>query len=105
MVGAPPRPRVYHRRASPTQTPEDAARQKASGELWGRPPLGSTIPAVQAYVGPLPPGAQGIEFATDVVPDPGAPPGQAYWRGPRAGVTVDNDVAMIRIVITRNAYR
>ncbi len=105
MVGAPPRPNVYHRRASPTQTSEDAARQQASGEIWGRPPLGSTIPAVQASVGPLPPGAQAIEFATDVMPDPGAPPGQAYRRGPRAGVTVDNDEAKIRVVITRNTYR
>ena len=102
MAGDQPGGRVYHRLESPTQTPADAAQQEASGEIWGRAPQGSFIPAVQAYIGPLPPGARGIEFTTGVPVDPGSPPGQAYWRGPRAGVTVEDDFAKIRVVVTRN---
>lgn len=101
MVGRAPGARVYHRLESPTQTPADAARQAASGELWGRPPRGSDIPAAQAYVGPLPPGARGTEFTTATPPDPGSPPGQAYWRGPRPGVRVEGGIAKIAIVVTR----
>jgi len=92
---------VYHRLESPTQTSADAQKQQASQEIWGRPPRFSEIPAVQAYTGPLPGGAKGIEFETDVPPDRGSPRGQAYWRGPRPGVVVDQDVAKIKVTIIR----
>ena len=94
--------RVYHRLESPTQTPTDAARQEASGELWGRAPFGSHIPKVKAYRGPLPAGKRGIEFVTDVPPDPGSTPKRAEWSGPRRGVVVEGDFAKIRVVITKN---
>jgi hypothetical protein len=92
---------LYHRLESPTQTAGDAQMQQASQEIWGKAPRNGLQPAVQAYTGPLPPGAQGVEFETDIPPDPGCPPGQAYWRGPRDGVQVDQDYAKIKVRITR----
>jgi len=64
--------------------------------------MGSDIPAVQAYTGPLPRGRRGIEFSTDIEPDSGSPPGQAYWRGPRVGVKVEGDFAKIKIRVIKN---
>ena len=47
---------------------------------------------VQAYRGPLPRGAKGVEFQTGVRPD--SPHGPiAEWSGPREGVRVENDFA------------
>jgi hypothetical protein len=97
--------RLYYRLESPSQTPEIARVQEATGEIWGKAPRGSTIPAVQAYTGPLPEGARGIEFTAEVEPDPLSPPGQAYWRGPRPGVIVEGDNAKIRVTVTRNTQR
>ena len=73
----------FHRLRSPTQTDEDADLQAATSELWGRPRQFSDIPQVQAWVGPLPEGESGVEFTTDVPPDPFLPPGHARWTGPR----------------------
>lgn len=92
----------YHRLESPTQTSELAQLQVAGGEIWGRAPRGSDIPAVQAYIGPLPKGAKGIEFATPIVPDKGNPPGRVSWRGPRSGVRIENDYAKIKVFIIKN---
>lgn len=39
------------------------------------------IPKVKAYDGPLPEGAQGFEFTTNAVPDPGGIPGKPTWSG------------------------
>jgi hypothetical protein len=96
---------VYHRRASPTQTEEDADRQQRTGEVWGtcnRDMMGgrSPLPSVDAYVGPLPPGSPGIEFVTDVPPDPNTRPRFARWTGPRTGVRVEGDYAIIAVRIT-----
>ncbi len=96
------RPEIYHRLESPTQTAEHARLQEVSGELWGRAPRGSNIPAAQAYIGPLPAGRRGIEFSTTVQPDPNKPPGQAFWTGPRTGVKIEGDFATIKIKILRN---
>jgi hypothetical protein len=71
--GASPR-RIYHRKESPTQTPETAKQQEISGELWGYPSITSDEPKVKAYDGPLRDGERGIEFTTDVDPDPCCPP-------------------------------
>ncbi len=94
--------KIYHRKESPTQTPEHVRLQVHSGELWGKSPLGSDIPAAQAYLGPLPSDCRGIEFTTDTEPDSGSPPGEAYWRGPRDGVEVAGDYAKIKIKVIRN---
>lgn len=88
----------YHRRESSTQTPADAALQEATGELWGRAPRASYIPAVKAYLGPLPPGVRGIEFTADIEPDRGTGPYAARWTGPRAGVIVDEEFARIEVI-------
>lgn len=96
---------VYHRIESPTQTPVDAIAQESSHEVWGRPSRYSDIPAVKAYVGPLPVGARGVEFATSVPPDPDCPPGHAYWSGPRNGVRVQNDIARLDVDRLTNGQR
>jgi hypothetical protein len=95
--------RLYYRLESPTQTPDIARQQKQSGEIWGRSPQQSTIAAVQAYIGPLPAGARGIEFYTDTPRDPMCPPRVAYWRGPRKGVRVEDGFAKIAVVVTKNS--
>ena len=102
MAGGERAARVYHRLESPTQTPADAARQEASGEIWGRAPRGGTTPKVKAYPGPLPPGTRGIEFTTDVPPDPGSAPKRPDWSGPRPGVVIEGDFAKIKVVVTKN---
>lgn len=94
--------RVYHRLESPTQTPEDAARQVASGEIWGRAPAFSYEPRVKAFRGPLPTGARGIEFITDLEPDSGSSPRRVNWSGPREGVIVEGEFAKIKAVVIRN---
>ena len=73
---------TYHRIESPTQTVRTAFSQRHSGEVWGRTPRGGHRPVVQAYLGPLPAGRDGIEFTARVPPGPLAPPGHAEWREP-----------------------
>lgn len=81
--------RRYHRLESPTQTPVVAAMQEASSEIWGTYDMlfgaPARLPSVDAYVGPLPDGADGIEFETEIEADVGLPPGRARWTGPRRG--------------------
>ena len=101
---------VYHRLASPSQPADIAALQGASGEIWGsynRDMMGgrASFPSVDAYVGPLPQGARGVEFVTDVSPDPHTPPWLARWTGPRDGVIIEGDYAKIRVEVTRNTQR
>lgn len=72
--------------------------------MWGRPPrnvFASNIPKVKAYEGPLPDGERGIEFTTDVTPDPGCAPSQPVWSGPRDGVIVEDGFAKIRVTVVR----
>ncbi|MDR2985332.1 MAG: hypothetical protein LBV34_10880, partial [Nocardiopsaceae bacterium] len=93
----------FYRLETSTQTPEVAAQQEASGQIWGRTPFGGIKPAVQAYPGALPEGERGIEFFTDVAPD--SPYGPiAQWTGPRAGVEVDEneEFAKICVLIAQN---
>jgi RHS repeat-associated protein len=95
----------YHRRQSPTQTPEHARLQQESGELWGKAPRYGRTPAVQAFRGPLPAGVAGIEFATPVRPDSdgGA---LVYWSSGRPDVETfelnGEEYAKIPIVVTKN---
>jgi len=93
---------IYHRYQ---QDPSLAAKQQASGEIWGRAArnvFASEIPKVKAYEGPLPPGERGIEFVTDVSPDPYSVPGSPTWSGPRDGVVVEDGFAKIHATITKN---
>ena len=93
---------TYHRRESPTQTPEDARKQTDSLEIWGGPSRYSDVPRVRAYIGPLPNEARGIEFETWVSPDADGPPGQAQWSGPRNGVMVYQGMARLNVDEVRN---
>jgi hypothetical protein len=102
--------KVYHRRETRTQTPDVARMQEESGEVWGtynRDAMGGRTPyaSVDAYHGPLPSGQRGVEFETDVPPDPYSLPHLARWTGPRDGVTIEGDYAKIRVRIRRNTQR
>ena len=92
----------FHRLQSPTQTNDFAQKQEESGELWGRARRFSNIPQVQAYIGPLPENAIGIEFMTTVKPDEGTV--HARWTGPREGVRVNQNEGFAKIgcTITKN---
>lgn len=57
---------------------------------------------MKAFGGRLPEWERGIEFTTDVPPDPGCPPGQAFWSGPREGVEVSGAYARIEVSVTKN---
>jgi hypothetical protein len=57
---------------------------------------------VEAYDGPLPNGTRGIEFETDVPPDSGGAPGKPTWRGPRDGVAIRGDFAIISVTVVKN---
>jgi hypothetical protein len=79
---------------------------RESGELWGLPARNSfqsDIAAAKAYAGPLPDGAQGIEFETEVPPDRGHVPGQPIWSvvPPRAGIVFDGTWAKIKVRVLR----
>jgi hypothetical protein len=100
---------IYRREESPSQTIEDAKRQKESQEIWGGPLHGlfqSDIPRVKAYVGKLPLKAnqtakiRGLEFLTQVPPDSGTRPGLAYWSGKREGIRNEDGYAKIKVTIT-----
>ena len=81
----PPRiPNLYHRiQNDSTQTPAIAQLQKTSGEIWGAPRKGGTLPSVKAYYGSLPSNEKGIEFVTPVPCDPKySSPVEAHWYHP-----------------------
>ncbi|MCA1705683.1 MAG: hypothetical protein LC808_21460, partial [Actinobacteria bacterium] len=60
----------FHRLANRlTQDAEVLRSVLESGELWGRPPWMSDIPAVKAYFGRLPDNARGFEFCAAAPPD------------------------------------
>ncbi len=97
---------VYHRYQTPTQTKQDIQMQLKSLEIWGKATKNvyqSDIPKVKAYVGKIPKGKAGIEFTTDVTPDPNTPPHLATWSGNRPGVRTEEDYAKLKVLtITRH---
>jgi hypothetical protein len=93
----------FHRRCEPR--PEEVEKVVSSGEVWGRPRrnfFAGLIPAVKAWDGPLPAEAIGVEFYTDVEPDPWSVPGWPEWTEGRAGVIVleAGELVAIRVVVT-----
>jgi hypothetical protein len=97
----------FHRLDGETQTAETMRAILLSGELWGGPPFGksSPFPAVQAYTGGLPEGAEGFEFWAFAAPDVNSGP-VAYWRrhGRQDALVRSNPegtVAKIDILITK----
>lgn len=92
---------IYHRYKTPTQTEEDIDMQIQSLEIWGKAAQNvyqSDIPKVKAYVGRIPRGKEGIEFTTDIPPDPNTPPHLATWSGNRAGVRTENGYAKLKVL-------
>jgi hypothetical protein len=71
----------FHRVENPTtQTRAIAELQETSREIWGLPARGSGQPSVKAYPGPLTEEkGRGIEFTTDIKPQPGSAPNEARW--------------------------
>jgi hypothetical protein len=92
---------TYHRLVSPSQTLEDIEKQIQSLEIWGRPARNlyqSNIPKVKAFVGKLSENQKGIEFTTDVPPDPNTPPNWATWSGNRPGVRTEDGYAKLEVL-------
>jgi hypothetical protein len=93
----------YHRLESPTQRPEIAALQVSTGEIHGRAPRWSDIPAVKAYRGRLPPGTRGVEFMTTITPYSDPHPRLVRWLIHTPGVlTVEDGVVAIPVIVTAN---
>ncbi len=96
---------TYYRLKTPTQTEEDIEMQIKSLEIWGKAAQNfyqSDIPKVKTYVGKIPPGKEGIEFTTDVLPDGNTPPHLATWSGNRQGLVTEGDYAKLKVLtITR----
>lgn len=97
----------YHRKESPSQTKQDALRQVASLEIWGRAPRGGCAPTVQAYAGLIKAGERGIGFTTNVPPHPNGSPFEARWYyGRTPGVEIrqinNEDFACIPAVTVNN---
>lgn len=92
---------TYHRFISPSQTLEDIEKQVQSLEIWGRPARNlyqSNIPKVKAFIGKLPKNQNGIEFTTDIPPDPNTPPHRVSWSGNRPGVKTENGYAKLKVL-------
>jgi hypothetical protein len=72
-----------------------------SGELWGGPGRMSDTPMVQAHNGQLSAGKEGLEFYTDVAPNPNDVPHRVNWSIGRPGAELrqGGDIAGIPIVI------
>ena len=100
QAARPARYGAFHRLASPTQTEEDARKQRESGQIWGRTPRTGITPQVKAYPGPLPDEADGIEFFTDSPSDEGenlSP--MHHWSGPEYGGSAGVDEEFARIAV------
>jgi hypothetical protein len=92
---------TYHRLVSPSQTIDDIEKQVQSLEIWGRPARNlyqSDIPKVKAFIGKLSPNQRGVEFTTDIPPDPNTPPNWATWSGNRPGVITENGYAKLKVL-------
>lgn len=93
----------FHRRSE--SKPEDNELICSTGQLWGRPRrnfFAGLIPAVKAWDGPLPDGAIGVEFYTDVAPDSWSVPGWPEWTEGSVGVIVleKGELVAIDVVVT-----
>lgn len=93
----------FHRKC---YDPRENERISNSGQIRGRPRrniYAGDFPAVKAFDGPLPPGFAGIEFYTDVEPDPWSVPGQPDWSEGRSGViTIERkEIVAIPVIIVR----
>ena len=98
----------FHRRCEAQA--EEIEKIVASGHIWGRPRrnfYAGLIPAVKAWDGPLPDGAIGVEFYTDVPPDPWSVPGWPEWTEGQPGVVIleARELVAIPVVVTMKRLR
>jgi len=103
MAARPGRYGPYHRRS--WSHPEENEAICSTNELRGRRRqnfFAGLIPAVKAWEGALPDGVIGVEFYTDVAPDPWSVPGWPEWSQGRPGVVIlDRDeLVAIPIIVT-----
>ena len=103
MRGTPAKFGPYHRRSHHNRLENELI--AASGRIWGKPRgnyFAGIIPCVKAWEGPLPEGTIGIEFYTDVAPDPWSVPGWPEWSQGRPGVILldANELVAIAVVVT-----
>ena len=85
--------------------PEENDLVCTSGQLWGAPRrnfYSGLFPEVKAWDGPLPQDAVGVEFFTDVAPDPWSVPGWPQWSEDSPGVIVltKGELVAIEVVVT-----
>lgn len=92
----------FHRRTKTGEDPWHLPRLILNdGELWGRGPKNSPIPAAMAFFGPLPDGGSGLEFYSLVKPDRPYGP-SVYWHAPPHGrARADDPWAKIDVLLRR----
>jgi hypothetical protein len=93
----------YHRRSH--HNPDENELITNSARILGKPRgnyFAGIIPCVKAWEGPLPEAIVGIEFYTDVPPDPWSVPGWPEWSQGRPGVIVldPDELVAIPVVVT-----
>lgn len=96
----------FHRRSAPDPLENELI--SVSGQVWGRPRrnyFAGLIPTVKAWEGPLPEDIVGIEFYTDVEPDPWSVPGWPEWSPGRRGVIILERDELIAIPVVVTARR
>jgi hypothetical protein len=94
----------FHRRSE--TKPDENELIVSSGQLWGRPRrnfFAGLFPAVKAWEGPLPEDVVGVEFFTNVPPDPWSVPGWPEWTegSPEVIVLERGELVAIEIVVTK----
>lgn len=92
----------FHRKTKAGADPRRLLLQALkAGELWGRGPSESPLPAVMAFFGKLPPGSSGFEFYSFDRPDqPWG--GQVYWHpAPHGHARGEGEWARIKVVVHR----
>ncbi len=93
----------YHRRSFVRANENEGV--CSTNQLWGRRRqnfFAGLIPVVKAWEGPLPEGVVGVEFYTDVAPDPGSAPGWPEWTQGRDGVIIleQDELVAIPVIVT-----
>ena len=98
----------FHRRSDPD--PHENELISTSDQVWGRPRrnyFAGLVPTVKAWEGSLPEHIVGIEFYTDVEPDPWSVPGWPEWSQGRPGVIIleRDELVAIPVVVTKRRDR
>jgi hypothetical protein len=80
---------VYCRKETNLQTKEIAIVQASSGEIWGTAARYGYTATVRGYAMPLQNGERGIDFTTEICPEPNQGPLHVNWYAGRTpGITM-----------------